>query len=100
MIMRYVIEPLAELYARVFNPRASKAYMSIIQRLVESTDEVVELRHKLNETEEALKAMHEENGLLWDQIDEVRQADRALKNQLSSAMEDAYFRNLKPVGDA
>lgn len=100
MIMKYVIEPLVELYARVFNPRASRAYMSIIQRLVESTDEVVELKHRLTETEDALKAMHEENGLLWDQLDEVRNADRALKTQLSTAMEDAYFRNLKPIGDA
>ena len=100
MIMKYIIEPLVELYARVCNPRASRAYMSIIQRLVVSTDEVVELKHKLAETEDALKAMHEENGLLWDQLDEVRNADRALKTQLSTAMEDAYFRNLKPIGDA
>lgn len=100
MITKYIIEPIRELYARIFNPRASKAYMSMIQRLVKSTDEIVELKHKLNEAEESLKAMHEENGLLWDQVDEIRQADKALKNQLSSAMEDAYFRNLKPIGDA
>lgn len=100
MIRRFIIEPVMELYARIFNPKASKAYMSLIARLVQSTDEIVELKHKLAEAEESLQALHEENGLLWDNINETRAADRALKNQLSEAMEEAYFRNIRTVGDA
>ncbi len=71
-----------------------------MQQLVKSADEIVDLKLKLRKANEMCIVMQEENGLLWDQLSEINEADKALKNQLSDAMEDAYLRTIKTIGDA
>jgi len=95
-----MISFIAEVYNRLFRPKRSKSFRYLMERLVKSTDEIVELRYKLRKTEEAAIVLQEENNLLWDQLNEINESDKALKSQLTNAMEDAYLRTLKTVGDA
>ena len=95
-----MISFFAEMYNRIFRPRRSKAFKYLMSQLTKSTDEIVELRLKLRKATESCIVLQEENGLLWDQLNEINEADRALKNQLSDAMEDAYLRTIKTIGDA
>jgi len=71
-----------------------------MEKLIASTDEVVELKLKLRKVSEACVVMQEENVILWQQLDEIKAADKASVRQLNEAMEDAYLRALKPIGDA
>ncbi|HHZ94746.1 MAG TPA: hypothetical protein EYN67_04105 [Flavobacteriales bacterium] len=71
-----------------------------MKRLVHSTDEIVMLRESNERYRKALEEIKDENELLWDQLSDIQASDRALKRQMSEAMEDAYYRNIKPVGDA
>ena len=71
-----------------------------MEKLIASTDEVVELKLKLRKASEACVVMQEENIILWQQLDEIKEADKASVRQLNEAMEDAYLRALKPIGDA
>tara|TARA_Y100000592_G_scaffold53950_1_gene85069 strand:+ start:7267 stop:7554 length:288 start_codon:yes stop_codon:yes gene_type:complete len=95
-----MISFFAEVYNRLFRPRRSLAFRYLMGQLTKSTDEIVELRYKLRKANEACVVLQEENGLLWDQLNEINEADKALKNQLTNAMEDAYLRTIKTVGDA
>ena len=95
-----MISFFVEVYNRLFRPKRSMSFKYLMGKLVQSTDEVVELRYKLKKTDEACVVLQEENSLLWDQLDEISNADKALKNQLTNAMEDAYLRTIKTIGDA
>ncbi|MBI80174.1 MAG: hypothetical protein CMQ51_07095 [Gammaproteobacteria bacterium] len=95
-----MISFLIEAYNRMFRPRRSNEFKYLMHKLVESTDEIIDLNLKLRKAEETLVTLQEENNLLWDQLGEINEADKALKNQLTNAMEDAYLRTLKTVGDA
>jgi len=95
-----MISFFAEIYNRLFRPKRSKSFKYLMQQLVKSADEIVELKLKLRKANEVCVVMQEENNLLWDQLNEINEADKALKSQLTNAMEDAYLRTLKTVGDA
>ena len=95
-----MISFFAEIYNRLFRPKRSKSFRYLMQQLVKSADEIVELKLKLRKANEVCVVMQEENNLLWDQLNEINEADKALKSQLTNAMEDAYLRTLKTVGDA
>jgi len=95
-----MISFFAEVYNRLFRPKRSKSFRYLMQQLVKSADEIVELKLKLRKANEVCVVMQEENNLLWDQLNEINEADKALKSQLTDAMEDAYLRTLKTVGDA
>tara|TARA_A100001011_G_C14061449_1_gene736314 strand:- start:305 stop:592 length:288 start_codon:yes stop_codon:yes gene_type:complete len=95
-----MISFFVEIYNRLFNPKRSKSFKYLMQQLVKSADEIVDLKLKLRKANEMCIVMQEENGLLWDQLSEINEADKALKNQLSDAMEDAYLRTIKTIGDA
>ena len=95
-----MISFFAEVYNRLFRPKRSKSFRYLMHKLVESTDEIVELRNKLRVADEAMKVMQDENTILWQQLDDIREADKASVRQMSQAMEDAYLRALKPIGDA
>lgn len=95
-----MISFFVEIYNRLFRPKRSKSFKYLMQQLVKSADEIVELKLKLRKANEVCVVMQEENNLLWDQLNEINEADKALKSQLTNAMEDAYLRTLKTVGDA
>ncbi len=49
---------------------------------------------------EALAAVKDENVLLWQHMDEMKEAERAIMKSLTDEIEDSLLRNLAPVGDA
>tara|TARA_B100000427_G_C15498346_1_gene590868 strand:- start:916 stop:1086 length:171 start_codon:yes stop_codon:yes gene_type:complete len=48
----------------------------------------------------ALEAVKDENVLLWQHMDEMKEAEKAIMKSLTDELEDSLLRNLTPVGDA
>ena len=48
----------------------------------------------------ALEATKDENVLLWQHMDEMKEAEKAIMKSLTDELQDNLLRNLTPVGDA
>ena len=49
---------------------------------------------------DALEAIKDENVLLWQHMDEMKEAEKAIMKSLTDELQDSLLRNLTPVGDA
>jgi predicted RNase H-like nuclease (RuvC/YqgF family) len=55
---------------------------------------------KIKQLEELVKELQEENDLLWNYLDEVRENEKALMKEIQIAVDDYVMKNMKPIGDA
>jgi len=58
------------------------------------------LQNKIKLLEDLLTESNEENKLLWDYLDEVRENEKALMKEIQIAVDHYIANNIKPVGDA
>ena len=49
---------------------------------------------------DALEALKDENVLLWQHMDEMKEAEKAIMKSITDEIEDSLLRNITPVGDA
>ena len=55
---------------------------------------------KIKQLEELVKELQEENDLLWNYLDEVRESEKALMKEIQIAVDDYIVKQMKPIGDA
>lgn len=55
---------------------------------------------KIKQLEELVKELQEENDLLWNYLDEVRESEKTLMKEIQIAVDDYVIKNMKPIGDA
>lgn len=55
---------------------------------------------KIKQLEELVKELQEENDMLWDYLDEVRESEKALMKEIQIAVDDYIVKQMKPIGDA
>ena len=58
------------------------------------------LQNKIKLLEDLLIEANEENKLLWDYLDEVRENEKALMKEIQLAVDHYVVTKMKPVGDA
>ena len=58
------------------------------------------LQNKVKKLEDLLVESYEENKLLWDYLDEVRENEKALMKEIQIAVDHYIINEMKPVGDA
>jgi hypothetical protein len=58
------------------------------------------LQNKIKLLEDLLTESNEENKLLWDYLDEVRENEKALMKEIQIAVDHYVVTKMKPVGDA
>ncbi len=58
------------------------------------------LQNKIKLLEDLLTEANEENKLLWDYLDEVRENEKALMKEIQLAVDHYVVTKMKPVGDA
>ena len=49
---------------------------------------------------DALEALKDENVLLWQHMDEMKEAEKAIMKSITDEIENNLLRNITPVGDA
>ena len=55
---------------------------------------------KIKQLEELVKELQEENDLLWNCLDEIRESEKALMREIQIAVDDYVVKQMKPIGDA
>jgi transcriptional regulator of met regulon len=55
---------------------------------------------KIKQLEELVKELQEENDLLWNYLDEIRESEKALMREIQIAVDDYVVKQMKPIGDA
>jgi predicted RNase H-like nuclease (RuvC/YqgF family) len=55
---------------------------------------------KIKQLEELVEELQEENDMLWDYLDEVRESEKALMKEIQIAVDDYVTKQMKPIGDA
>jgi uncharacterized coiled-coil DUF342 family protein len=55
---------------------------------------------KIKQLEELVKELQEENDMLWDYLDEVREQEKALIKEIQIVVDDYIVKQMKPIGDA
>jgi hypothetical protein len=55
---------------------------------------------KIKQLEELVKELQEENDLLWNYLDEIRESEKALMREIQVAIDDYVVKQMKPIGDA
>jgi len=58
------------------------------------------LQNKIKLLEDLLTEANEENKLLWDYLDEVRENEKALMKEIQLAVDHYVVTKMKSVGDA
>ena len=58
------------------------------------------LRQKNNKLVETLESVKDENIMLWQHMDEMKEAERQVIQTLADEIHESMIRDLKPVGDA
>ena len=55
---------------------------------------------KIAELEEKIKALKDENALLWMQLDEIKHQEEMIFEQMKEELNEVLLRNIEPVGNA
>ena len=58
------------------------------------------LQNKVKKLEDLLTEVNEENMLLWDYLDEVRENEKALMKEIQIVVDHYVVTKMKSVGDA
>jgi hypothetical protein len=67
---------------------------------VDKDKQIQLLQNKIKLLEDLLTESNEENKLLWDYLDEVRENEKALMKEIQIAVDHYVVTKMKPVGDA
>jgi len=67
---------------------------------VDKDKQIQLLQNKIKLLEDLLTEANEENKLLWDYLDEVRENEKALMREIQIAVDHYIIKEMKPVGDA
>jgi len=67
---------------------------------VDKDKQIQLLQNKIKKLEDLLVESYEENKLLWDYLDEVRENEKALMKEIQIAVDHYIINEMKPVGDA
>ena len=62
--------------------------------------QILLLRNKIKMLEELVVELTDENQLLWDFLDEIKENEKALMKEIQIAVDHYIVNNMKPVGDA
>lgn len=55
---------------------------------------------KIKQLEELVNELQEENNLLWNYLDEIREQEKTLMKEIQIAVDNYIINNIEPVGDA
>jgi len=74
----------------------------VYSKLVEAQQKTlkVDKDKKIKQLEELVKELQEENDLLWNYLDEIRESEKALMREIQIAVDDYVTKQMKPIGDA
>ena len=80
--------------------RAVTSRSSLVRENHELRYQVEALRIYNKNLSESLESVKDENLMLWQHMEEIKEAEKAVMKALSDELQDNLLRTLEPVGDA
>lgn len=62
--------------------------------------EVDKLKKRLKEYKKLINELQEENTMLWEYLEEIKEQEKQLMSEIGIAIDDYITKNMKPIGDA
>ncbi len=63
-------------------------------------DEIKRMKKIIKDQRAVIKELQDENVLLWNYLDEIREQEKQLMTELGYVLDDYITKNMKPIGDA
>ena len=67
---------------------------------MDSEEQIKKLKARNKEYKKLIEELQSENLLLWNYLEEIREQEKQLMNEMSYVIDDYITKNMKPVGDA
>ena len=68
---------------------------------MDNSDEQIKKMKKIIKDQRAvIKELQDEDLLLWNYLDEIREQEKQLMSELGYVLDDYITKNMKPIGDA
>lgn len=65
-----------------------------------SDDQIKRMKKIIKDQRAVIKELQDENIMLWNYLDEIREQEKQLMSELGYVLDDYITNNMKPVGDA
>jgi len=66
----------------------------------DSEEEIKKLKKIIKDQRAVINELQNENLLLWNYLDEIREQEKQLMSELGYVLDDYITKNMKPIGDA
>ena len=67
---------------------------------MDSEEQIKKLKARNKEYKKLIEELQSENTMLWNYLEEIREQEKQLMNEMSYVIDDYIAKNMKPVGDA
>jgi prefoldin subunit 5 len=67
---------------------------------MDSEEQIKKLKARNKEYKKLIEELQSENTMLWNYLEEIREQEKQLMNEMSYVIDDYITKNMKPIGDA
>lgn len=67
---------------------------------MDSEEQIKRLKARNKEYKKLIEELQSENTMLWSYLEEIREQEKQLMNEMSYVIDDYITKNMKPIGDA
>ena len=67
---------------------------------MDSEEQIKKLKARNKEYRKLIEELQSENTMLWNYLEEIREQEKQLMNEMSYVIDDYITKNMKPIGDA
>lgn len=67
---------------------------------MDNEEQIKKLKARNKEYKKLIQELQSENTMLWGYLEEIREQEKQLMNEMSYVIDDYITKNMKPIGDA
>ena len=67
---------------------------------MDNEEQIKRLKARNKEYKKLIEELQSENTMLWSYLEEIREQEKQLMNEMSYVIDDYITKNMKPIGDA
>lgn len=67
---------------------------------MDNEEQIKKLKARNKEYKKLIEELQSENTMLWNYLEEIREQEKQLMNEMSYVIDDYITKNMKPIGDA
>lgn len=68
--------------------------------MMDNDEQIKKMKRIIKDQRAVIQELQDENTMLWNYLDEVREQEKQLMSELGYVLDDYITKNMKPIGDA